>query len=202
MSSSALRPARVSDLLAVLLCVLPLALAQPSAASAESGSVVVVDMQRVLQEAAAAAQLRRIERQERQALRTRLDALTAAFEEEEAELTELRGRVDRGEMDRKAFDARVQDFDQRVRAARQQAQEQSVAFQNRFAEAFAALEKEAVPVIDALMAERGARVALDRRTALVVADGADITAIVIENLDLALPASQARALLPPMPTPR
>jgi Skp family chaperone for outer membrane proteins len=170
--------------------------------AAQSSDVVVVNMQRVLEQAAAASQLRLIEREERQALRREMDALTAAFEEEEAELTALRERVDRGEIDRQSFDERVQDFDRRVRAARQRAQEQSVAFQNRFAQAFAALEKEAAPVIDTLMRERGAAVALDRRTALVVAPGADITDEVIAELDRALPAVQAGALLPPEPAPR
>ena len=200
-SFSASRPAHASRLLlALLLAMLSVLPARQSAA--QSIDVVVVNMQRVLEEAAAASQLRLIEREERQALRREMDALTAAFEDEEAELTALRERVDRGEIDRQSFDERVQDFDRRVRAARQRAQEQSVAFQNRFAEAFAALEKEAVPVIGALMRERGAAVALDRRTALVVAPGADITDEVIAELDRTLPAMQAGALLPPEAAPR
>jgi Skp family chaperone for outer membrane proteins len=105
-------------------------------------------------------------------------------------------------MERSTFDRRVQEFDQRVRSARQQAQEQSIAFQNRFAEAFAALEKEAMPAIEALMADRGATVVLDRRTVLVAAGTAEITDAVVAELDRLLPAAQARALLPPMPPPR
>jgi Skp family chaperone for outer membrane proteins len=188
-----------------LICALSMLLicvASAERSAAQAGNVLIVDMQRVLEEAAAASQLRQIERRDRQALRREMDALTAAFEDEEAALTELRDRVDRGEIDRQSFDERVQAFDRRVRAARQRAQEQSVAFQNRFAEAFSALEKEAVPVIDALMVERGAAVALDRRTALVVASGADITDEVIAELDRVLPAAQAEGLLPPEPAPR
>jgi Skp family chaperone for outer membrane proteins len=158
---------------------------------------LVVDLQQVLREAAAAGALRAIEAEERRALRQQLDHLTETFRVEEAELTRLRTTLNKD-----SFDARVKDFDQRVRAARQSAQESSVAFQNRFAEAFGALEREAVPVVAALMAERGAVVALDRRSVLVFSDGADVTAEVIRRLDRALPASAARDLLPPMPAPR
>jgi Skp family chaperone for outer membrane proteins len=136
------------------------------------------------------------------ALRAELDRLTAAFEAEEAELTRLRDQRDRGAFDRDAFDRRVQDFDRRVRRARQEAQEGSVAFQNRFAEAFASLERQIGPVIAELMAARGAAVALDARRTLYVTPAVNITDAVIERLDRVLPASLARTLLPPAPAPR
>ena len=197
--SSALPWARASSLALVL----ALVATGTAPARAQGGdapqpaAVVVVDMQAVLRDAAAAEALRAIETEERVALRARLDSLTEAFRDEEAAIAEARDT-----MAPDAFDVRVRDFDQRVRAARQEAQESSVAFQNRFAEAFGALEKEAGPVIARLMRERGAAVALDRRTVLVVDDGADLTAEVIRRLDATLPASAARDLLPPMPTPR
>jgi Skp family chaperone for outer membrane proteins len=158
---------------------------------------VVVDMQAVLRDAAAATALRSIEAEERLALRQRLDALSDALQQEEELLTRQRD-----DMDKEAFDVRVRDFDQRVRAARQEAQETSIGFQNRFAEAFAALEKEAMPVIIEIMGEHAAQVAFDKRSVLVVADAADVTAEVIRRLDATLPAAVARDLLPPMPGPR
>lgn len=160
-------------------------------------TVVVIDMQAVLREAAAAAALRAVELEERRALRERLDAVSEQFRTEEAALTELKGNLAND-----AFDTRVRDFDQRVRAARQEAQEASVAFQNRFAEAYAALEKEVSPVIASLMAERGASIALDRRSVLFADPAADLTREVILRLDRVLPAEAARDLLPPTPGPR
>jgi Skp family chaperone for outer membrane proteins len=195
---SASRLAHASRLAAALLGLgLSLSAGQAPAQPVTPQFAVVVDLQHVLREAAAAGALRAIEAEERRALRQRLDQLTEAFRIEEAELTRLRATLDKD-----SFDVRVQDFDQRVRAARQAAQESSVAFQNRFAEAFGALEREAVPVVAALMTERGAVVALDRRSVLVFSDGADVTAEVIRRLDRALPANAARDLLPPMPAPR
>lgn len=158
---------------------------------------VIVDMQVVLRESAAAAALRAIELEERQALRERLDGISEGFRKEEADLAALKGK-----MANEAFDSRVRDFDKRVRAARQEAQEASVAFQNRFAQAYAALEKEVAPVVAALMAERGAMIALDRRSVLFVNPSADLTREVIRRLDRALPAEAAGDLLPPMPAPR
>lgn len=196
---SALPWARASSLALALALVGAGATATRAQGSVErpAAGVVVVDMQAVLRDAAAAEALRAIETEERVALRARLDSLTEAFRQEEEAIAEARDT-----MDTEAFDVRVRDFDQRVRAARQEAQESSVAFQNRFAEAFGALEKEAAPVIARLMRERGATVALDRRTVLVTDDGADVTVEVIRRLDATLPASVARDLLPPMPTPR
>ena len=204
MNSSASRWARGSRLYRGLAVALALGLvpwhvpaAHAQVQSAARQSIVVVDMQAVLRDAAAASALRSIEAEERVALRRRLDQLTEAFRMEEEQIAR-----EREDMAPEAFDVRVRDFDQRVRAARQDAQESSVAFQNRFAEAFGALEKEAVPVIVQVMRERGATIALDRRSVLVVADGADLTAEVIQRLDATLPANLARDLLPPMPTPR
>ena len=158
---------------------------------------VVVDMQAVLRDSAAAAALRAVELTERQALRERLDGVSEGFRQEEAELAALKGKIATD-----AFDSRVRDFDSRVRAARQEAQEASVAFQNRFAQAYTALEKEVAPVVAALMAERGAMIALDRRSVLYVDPAADITREIIRRLDRALPAEAAADLLPPMPAPR
>lgn len=199
--SSASRWARASSawvlpLLALLWA--PTVLAQDSGARRGPPiTAVVIDMQLVLREAASAAALRSIEAAERLALRQRLDGLSEALRQEE----ELLARQ-RDDMDKDAFDVRVRDFDHRVRAARQEAQETSIAFQNRFSEAFNALEKEAMPVIMQIMAEHSAQVALDKRSVLVVADSADITAEVIRRLDVTLPAGAARDLLPPMPGPR
>jgi Skp family chaperone for outer membrane proteins len=175
---------------------------QPTPAPALRTEIVVVDIQRVLRDAAVAAELRRIEREEGQALRERLDALSEAFEAEEAELTSLRDQRDAGTFDRDAFDRRVQDFDRRVRAARQEAQENSVAFQARFAQAFETLERRAGPVIAELMAARGATVVLDLRNVFVAANEVNMTAEVIARLDEVLPASAAPRLLPPNPAPR
>lgn len=168
-----------------------------AAMSALASDVLVVDMQRVLREADVAVQLRAIELDERRALRAELDRVTEELRAEEAHLTELRDTSDR-----EAFEAMVEDFDRRVRRARQDAQESSVSFQNRFAEAFAALEQDIVPVIADILDERGASLALDRRSVMLMRDEIDITREVLVRLNAALPAEVAQQLLPRLREPR
>lgn len=167
------------------------------ATGASASDVVVVDMQRVLREAAVAVQLRQIELEERRALRARLDAITEQLRTEEAYLTDVRDSTEREQ-----FDAMVEDFDRRVREARQEAQETSASFQSRFSEAFAALDQDIVPVIADILDERGASLALDRRSVLIMREDIDITREVIDRLDAALPADVAHQLLPRLPEPR
>ncbi len=193
--ASALPRARASRLAALGLA---LALALPAAAQAPAaGGVIVVDMARVMREAKAAQALRTIEIDERRALRERLDALKLELEAEEAAMVELRKTLPKED-----FDLRVRDFDQRVRAARRGAQESSAALQARFTEALRALEAAAGPVIAAVMADRGAAVALDRRSVLRVAGQIEATDDVIARLDAAQPADRIEALMPDPPEPR
>jgi Skp family chaperone for outer membrane proteins len=156
--------------------------------------VIVIDMARVMREAKAAQALRTVEVDERRALREELDALKLRLEREEAEMVELRRALPKDE-----FDLRVRDFDQRVRAARRGAQESAAALQARFTEALRALEAAAGPVIDAVMAERRAAVALDRRAVLRVSPGVEATDDVIARLDAAQPPERVEALIPPAP---
>ena len=181
MRSRAIRVGAAALAALLLLCV-----------SARAQTIVVVDMERVMREAAAAAALREIEGERRRALRAELDALQRSLEAEEAELTELRETTPRAE-----FDRRVRAFDQRVREARRRAQEAAEALQSRFAEASEALRAAADPLLDAVMAERGAVLAIEREQALRVGPGVDVTDALIARLDAAAPADRAVDLLPP-----
>jgi Skp family chaperone for outer membrane proteins len=172
-----------------------LAAALAAAAPAAAQSILVIDIDRVMREAAAARALRVLETRERRALRDRLDALQRELAEEEAELTELRDAPDRVE-----FDRRVRAFDQKVRAARSTAQESAVALERRFDAAREALRAEIDPLIDGLIAERGALVAFDADAVLRAADAVDATEALIARLDAIAPADSAPALLP-QPTP-
>ena len=169
------------------------ALAMLLAAAPAAATVIVVDIERVMRETAAAGEIARIERASRRALRERLDELKAALEAEEAELSRLR---DEG-MPREAFGARVAAFDRRVRRTRASAQQALDAFAARFREARAALRARLDPVLDALMTARGAEVALDVGAAIRATPAADVTDEAIRRLDAALPAAAAASLLPP-----
>jgi len=195
--ASASRRARASRLAALALVLAAVLTSPGSAEGPAADGVIVIDMARVMREAKAAQALRTIEIDERRALRERLDALKRDLEAEEAAMVELRKTLPKED-----FDARVRDFDQRVRAARRGAQEASAALQARFTEALRALEAAAGPVIAAVMADRGAAVALDRRSVLRVAGRIEATDDVIARLDAAQPAERVEALMPDPQEPR
>jgi Skp family chaperone for outer membrane proteins len=164
--------------------------------------VLVVDIERVLQEAAAAVQLRAFELEERRSIRNRLDALQQELSAEEAALNDLRGAVDAGSAPREAFDERVQAFDRKVRAARSMARDAVSGLEQRFTQARQALRAAVGPLLDALIAERAASIVVDASAVLRAAPSADATDAVIAGLDAAWPAASARRLLPqPDPPP-
>lgn len=181
-NTSALRLARASSLL--LAACLPFGPAAAQWAGDAPRAVIVVDMDRALRESAASSALRERESVERRALRARLDALQAALEAEEAELVTLRDTLDKA-----AFEARVKDFDQRVRVARRTAQEDAAALQARFAAAEARLRDVIAPLLDALREQSGASVALDRRTVLSARAELDATDALIARLNAAQPGA-------------
>lgn len=171
-----------------------LSVALLAAAAAYSQPVLVVDIDRAMREAKAAEALRALEVDERRALRARLDALQADLEADEAALSEAKPTLEREE-----FERRVQAFDTRVRAVRRAAQTAADTLQERFRAAAEALRTEIEPLLDAIMAERGAAVVFDRGSALRVAPGLDVTGEVLARLDAARPAETAAALLPAAP---
>ena len=156
--------------------------AQPAQAPTAT-PVLVVDLDRVLRDSAPAVEQRALEVAERRALREKLDGMKRALEQEEAELVVLRDTLPKA-----AFDKRVTDFDQRVRAARRTAQEDAAALQARIAAAQAALQQAAQPLMEAMMRERGAVLVIDRKTALAVAPAFDATDALIARLDAMQPA--------------
>lgn len=181
-NSSGSRRARASRLALAALTAATLAIgaaAQPVAVGEPlAARVLVVDLERALRESRSASSLREEEVRQRRALRARLDAIQAELEAEEAEMVILRETLAKD-----AFDARVRDFDQRVRAARRGAQEEAAALQARFAAAQSDLQAATGPLIEAIMLERGAVLVIDRRTALGVAPGLDATDALIARLD-------------------
>lgn len=162
-----------------------------SAASAQTGPVVVIDVAEALAESAVGQELERLEAADRRALVAELDRVKAELEAEEAALVELKRDLPQEE-----FDSRVRAFDQRVRFERRRANERAAALERRFEEARSALRQAAQPVMIELLQRRGAAVALDRDTAVAYAPALDATASLTEELDRLRPAESAQALLP------
>ena len=195
---------RAAIVLAAALAAAPLAaqegsdlsLGQADPAPAPSGRLLVIDRDRVLSGS-----------ERGRAMLGELEAATAALEgenrgiearlrAEERDLTERRPG-----MDPEAFRAEAEAFDARVRRIREDqlakgreilAREE--ALQRRFWD-------EAVPILGAILQERGAVVVLDRESVFLSADSADITAEAIARIDAAPPPRGASGTDAPAVTP-
>ncbi|WP_299359387.1 OmpH family outer membrane protein [uncultured Paracoccus sp.] len=124
------------------------------------------------------------------------DRLFAQLSAEEAALTE-----DRRTLPPDEFRARAAAFDERVTAMRRQreaASQQVAALAEAERAAFFAA---AIPVIGALMRERGALLVLDPRTVLMSAESIDMTEATIARLDDQIGDGAGRVALPPLQAP-
>lgn len=163
--------------LAVALAVL-CPLAMPGGALADS--LLLIDRQRVLSESDPARRLRAAEQVRRTTLRQDLDDIQAELEAEEAEISDLRGKVSSAE-----FDERVQAFDAHVREARSRSQALGTALQTEFEAARKRLVAELGPVLSAMLAAHEADVVLDVRSVLIARPGLDVTEEAIVRLNAA-----------------
>lgn len=144
----------------------------------QTDGVLFVDRDRVLAESVPARALRKIEEDRRRALRSQFDEVQKQLEAEEAEIADLRGRLSAAE-----FEARVREFDQKVREARRSSQAAGEALQSDIVAARRQLTQALIPVLQALMRERGAAVILDANSVLLARSDIDATREAIERFN-------------------
>ena len=109
------------------------------------------------------------------------DRLEKQFADEERELTQLRATLPPDE-----FRKRADEFETRVVAVRRERVNAARDFQTRANEERNAFFRAALPVLAAVMRERGAVAVLDRQSVFVAADSIDVTEALIRRLDVAI----------------
>ena len=105
--------------------------------------------------------------------------------EKELEAEELELAEARGEMDPAEFEKLAEDFDQKVVLMRMEDQKQAEQLAAEFEERRKQFFSEIVPIVAAIMNERGAAVVLEQRNVLFTGPNIDITADVIARMDKA-----------------
>ena len=173
MSRRASRPSRRGLLAAGLAAGLgAVALVGPAARAQRPSDVdvVVVSRDRILREAEAARRLRQAEEEMTARLQGQIDATKVQFAEEEEALTRLRAELSAVE-----FEARVAEFDQRVRLARRVAQERAAVLQKGFQDARAAIVAALPALMERLRVEAGAGVVVNADQVLAVDPAIDLT---------------------------
>jgi Skp family chaperone for outer membrane proteins len=146
------------------------ALVGGTAGAAPAPEVVVVSRERILREAEAAHRLRAAEEEMTARLQAQIDETKVRFADEEEELTRLRGELAGPE-----FEARVADFDQRVRQARRVAQERAAILQKGFQDARAAIVAALPALMERLRVEAGARLVVNAEQVLAADPSVDLT---------------------------
>ncbi len=144
----------------------------------EGPKVIVVSREQVLRESAAGRALREAERELGARFQAEVDAIKRGIDAEEAELTRLRGEIERGEFDRRA--AR---FDRKVRIARRRSQRRAAELQQAVREARERLTAELAPILIELLRAEGASIVLDADQVLVAAPSVNMTDAVIALFD-------------------
>lgn len=182
-------------------CVLAglIALAAPAAAPAEGPEatpVLVISQDRVLREAEAPAALAEREKQETLTLQAEIEAERAALQAEEAELAGLRGTLPDDE-----FEARANDFDERMRAARRSAQERITGLQARFRIGRERIIRYLPSILAEVAQARGAQLVIDTSSVLIASPAIDVTDEVIAAFDRRLGAGALERLLPRVAPP-
>lgn len=150
-----------------------------------AASFVVVSRDRILREATAARRLRDAEETITARLQGQIDETKAAFAAEEEELARLRG-----ELPSEEFEARVADFDRRVRLARRNAQERAAVLQKAFQDARAAIVAALPGLMERLRVESGASAVLNADQVLALDPAVDLTDRAIALFDAEGPSPE------------
>jgi len=187
-NSSASRRERASKMMrrylgaAFALCLMGVPTHDTFAQQEPAPVILIVDMQRIQRESAAATSIR----EQSAALRVEIEKTVSErakiISAEEEELAELRARMTTAE-----FQERVRAFEQKVFANRDFAQGETAKLQAALADASNRLRGEIAPILAAVMRERKAQVMLDSGEVVLSLDGLDITNEVISRLDEAVP---------------
>lgn len=160
------------------------AAAAPAAAGGEAPvpRVVVIDRNFIMQRSAPGRDMM-----------TQTQNLTKAaetqFKKEEEALTTEAGQLQQ-QMAIMAADVRAQkekDFLTKQQAFQDRLQKRQTEIQAGFTKAAQQLERALEPILQQVMRERGANMVLDRQSVIIAASDIDITPIVVQRLDKALP---------------
>lgn len=142
----------------------------------------MISRERLLRDVEVARQLRRAEQRMTERLQAQIDETRVALAAEEAELAEVRETLPVDELDR-----RIQDFDRRMRLARQITQERAASLQKGFQDARAAVVAGLPALIERLRREVGADVILNADQVLAADPALDLTDRAVSLFDEAGP---------------
>lgn len=157
----------------------------------EGAKIITVDRQRILEQSAAGQDGTR-------QLKAQIDALQATvanfqdkFKKEEEALVKQKGLLQDDE-----FKKRVQDVQRREQAAEEEVNQKRTEIQRSQQYVLNQINAQILPVVQELMTARGANLVVDRGSIVVGSPALDVTAVVIDKLNVKLPRV---SVTPPAP---
>lgn len=154
---------------------------RPQAAPAQATPLLTVDQERLFSDSAFGRRAMEDLEESSRALATENRRIESELVVEERGLTDLRNALSA-----EAFRERARDFDQRVVRIRQEQDGKARELARRSEEERKRLLQAALPILAALVAERGAMAVLDIRAVLIASNQIDITDDAIARLDATL----------------
>jgi Skp family chaperone for outer membrane proteins len=95
---------------------------------------------------------------------------------------------------------RIRDFQARATAFQRKIQQRGGLIQGGVIQAQRQIEQALGPILQGIMKERGATILLDRSSILLAPNSIDVTQLVIQRLDMKMPAAKVELTAPPAGT--
>ena len=169
--------------------------APPPPGGAPAARILMLDMRRIMGLSKVGLDIQRqVEVLKQQASRD-LNGEGAALKSEETQLQQQAAIL---APDVKA--RRIRDFQARATAFQRKIQQRGGRIQGGVIQAQRQIEQALGPILQGIMKERGATILLDRSSILLAPNSIDVTQLVIQRLDMKMPAAKVELTAPPAGT--
>jgi Skp family chaperone for outer membrane proteins len=169
--------------------------APPPPGGAPAARILMLDMRRIMGLSKVGLDIQRqVEVLKQQASRD-LNGEGAALKSEETQLQQQAAIL---APDVKA--RRIRDFQARATAFQRKIQQRGGLIQGGVIQAQRQIEQALGPILQGIMKERGATILLDRSSILLAPNSIDVTQLVIQRLDMKMPAAKVELTAPPAGT--
>ena len=169
--------------------------APPPPGGAPAARILMLDMRRIMGLSKVGLDIQRqVEVLKQQATRD-LNGEGAALKSEEMQLQQQAAIL---APDVKA--RRIRDFQARATAFQRKIQQRGGLIQGGVIQAQRQIEQALGPILQGIMKERGATILLDRSSILLAPNSIDVTQLVIQRLDMKMPAAKVELTAPPAGT--
>jgi len=168
------------------------AMAAPPPGGAPTARILMVDLRRVMGASKVGQDIQRQVEQLKQQASHDLNGEASALKSQETQLQQQSAIL---APDVKA--ARIKDFQAKATAFQKKLQDRSRLIQGGVMAAQQQVEQSLGPILQGIMKERGATVLMDRSAVLLAPNSIDVTQLVIQRLDMKMPAVKVELKAPP-----